>query len=183
MKAVITSEQQGNNSLFFKSYQRHRGIAFTAARMFSKKDYRPKINQTYGEFFCIDHLMMYFNIKNTQAIKKLLKLDVNCAHLKSYFKKEELKEIEPLISLLLSKNEKQISDIIRDTSPNKQEMSPRDPKNSKTRSTSDQKFDCKLVKQLKPTLNIDLLMKSDLNSIEKKDLKRLIMYVDNYNTV
>ncbi|RNA15449.1 hypothetical protein BpHYR1_039205 [Brachionus plicatilis] len=146
--------------------------------MLPHKDCRPKKVQTYGEFFGIDQLLIYFNIKNTQTIKKLLNLNVNCAHLKSYFKQDELKEIEPLISLLLSKDEAQISNLIRNAAAQEPLKDTKLSNPNKARYT-DKKFDCK-IKQIKPALKTNLLKKSELNSIGEKDLKRLIMYVDNY---
>lgn len=146
--------------------------------MLPQKDCKSKRVQTYGEFFGIDQLLIYFNIKNTQTIKKLLNLNVNCAHLKSYFKQEELKEIEPLISLLLSKDEAQISNILRNLALQGTSNDTKLFNSNKVRGT-DRKFDCK-IKQIKPALKINLLKKSQLNSIGEKDLKRLIMYVDNF---
>lgn len=147
--------------------------------MLPHKDYKTKKAQTYGEFFGIDQLLIYFNIKNTQTIKKLLNLDVNCAHLKSYFKQDELKEIEPLISLLLSKDEAQISKILRNTSFQEPFKNIKLFPNPNKVRYSDRKFNCK-IKKIRPTLKSNLLKKNQLNSIGEKDLKRLIMYVDSY---
>lgn len=141
-----------------------------------QKDCRPnpKRGQTYGNFFGIDHLINYYNIKNTKSIKKLIQLNVNCAHLKNYFKKQELKEIEPLIHLLLSKNNQ--NELLK---AHTEEPSSLLFKKSKTKLNKQTGLNCFCVRMLRPTLNTDLLKKSELSSIDEKDLKRFIMYVEN----
>lgn len=125
---------------------------------------KPKNAPTYGEFFGIDQLIQRYNIKNTKSIKKLLNLNVNCPYLKNYFNESELKEIEPLINLLLSKKQQPINDIIREASNTiesnqNKAMSPR---------AKDQDQKVCASKKFKPVLNADLLKKSELHSIEKR---------------
>ena len=69
---------------------------------------------TFGQFYGLNYLLRYYDIKSNNAIDKLARLNVKCHDLTVYFSEKELKKIKPLIYLLFSKNKKPLNDIVKE---------------------------------------------------------------------
>jgi hypothetical protein len=160
----------------------------------------PKNGLTYGKFYGIEKLIKHFKIKDTNAINKLLKLNLKCSMLKQFFTDTELEEIDPLLHYLLYKQSKNTSrtfsmsvfdrlrehnmkKIIRKSVVEKQNMKVVD-ENSTRQGESNHNSDyskcsstINRTKTKQKALDLKILRLGQLTSIEKRDLSRYMMYL------
>jgi hypothetical protein len=75
----------------------------------SKKRY----GLTFSKFYGLEYLQDYYGIRTTCVIQKLAHIKAKCSNLRKHFNFKEIKQLNILIYLLISKNQTPLNQIVK----------------------------------------------------------------------